>query len=144
MPFIKSLNLLVSFFTPERVASLLLGRPFYQEFKSETPSESARKFLEFFESTFGTVHPEFYQGSYSQVRSRSRALSQKQALELAKRETRWMIALLYASEHDHTDAFYRYVLSKVFETTEPLSDPIVSFPFWQKKMRSCGREIYKQ
>ncbi|KAJ3345204.1 transcription initiation factor IIB [Entophlyctis luteolus] len=51
------------------------------------PQAAAARFLLDYESKHGTSHPAFFQGSYSQ------------ALEIAKRELRCLLVLLYSAEH---------------------------------------------
>ncbi|CAH3168286.1 unnamed protein product [Porites lobata] len=58
-----------------------------------TPLEDVLQFKAEFEKEFGSVHPTFYQGSYSQ------------ALDDAKRELRFLLVYLHSSEHQDTDQF---------------------------------------
>ncbi|KAI8807186.1 thioredoxin-like protein [Cladochytrium replicatum] len=66
---------------------------------STDPRAAAARFLLDFESTYGRIHPHFYQGTYSQ------------ALDLAKREIRYFLAILHSEEHDDTEEFCRTVLT---------------------------------
>ncbi|KAJ3014820.1 FAS-associated factor 2 [Thoreauomyces humboldtii] len=65
---------------------------------SRDPRAAAARFVLDFEQTFGTVHPDFFQGTYAQ------------ALQKAKTEVRYLIAYLHSVEHDDTEAFCRGTL----------------------------------
>ncbi|KAJ3191565.1 hypothetical protein HK101_007603, partial [Irineochytrium annulatum] len=66
---------------------------------STDPQAAAARFLLDFEHLYGTAHPEFFQGTYSQ------------ALDVAKRELRYLLVILQSSEHDDTDEFNRTTLT---------------------------------
>lgn len=60
------------------------------------PRSEADRFLRDFESTYGTIHPDFFsEGGYTQ------------ALNTAKNELKYMLAILSSEEHDDHDKFYR-------------------------------------
>lgn len=59
------------------------------------PRSEADRFLRDFESTYGTVHPDFFEGSYTQ------------ALDTSKKELKYMMVILQSEEHDDNDAFCR-------------------------------------
>ncbi|KAI9340207.1 thioredoxin-like protein [Obelidium mucronatum] len=63
------------------------------------PQATAARFLLDYESKYGTNHPAFFQGTYSQ------------ALEVSKRELRCLLVVLYCAEHDDMDTFCNQVLS---------------------------------
>ncbi|XP_068707194.1 FAS-associated factor 2-like [Montipora foliosa] len=58
-----------------------------------TPLEDVLHFKAEFEKDYGTTHPTFYQGSYSQ------------ALNDAKRELRFLLVYLHSSDHQDTEEF---------------------------------------
>lgn len=78
------------------IVSLVWPRAFEAE---TTPLEDVLKFKTEFEAEYGTVHPTFYQGSYSQ------------ALNDAKRELRFLLVYLHSSEHQDTDKFCRSTMT---------------------------------
>ncbi|KAG1472325.1 hypothetical protein G6F56_001605 [Rhizopus delemar] len=63
------------------------------------PRSEADRFLRDFESTYGTIHPDFFEGSYTQ------------ALNVAKKELKYLVVILESEEHDDNDAFCRAVLT---------------------------------
>ncbi|XP_031572121.1 FAS-associated factor 2-like [Actinia tenebrosa] len=60
-----------------------------------TALDDVLHFKKEFEEKYGTVHPNFYQGTYSQV------------LNDAKRELRFVLVYLHSDDHQHTPAFCR-------------------------------------
>lgn len=63
--------------------------------RTDDPRAAAARFLLDFEQKYGRTHPEFYQGTYNQ------------ALDAAKRDMRYFLAVLQSEEHDETEAFTR-------------------------------------
>ncbi|TPX69269.1 hypothetical protein SpCBS45565_g02606 [Spizellomyces sp. 'palustris'] len=75
--------------------------PAAQTRRSTTPGDSkaaAARFLLDFEQTYGTQHPQFFQGTYTQ------------ALQKAKSEIRYLLVYLHSPEHDDTSGFCRQTL----------------------------------
>ncbi|KAJ3125168.1 hypothetical protein HK098_000542 [Nowakowskiella sp. JEL0407] len=69
------------------------------------PKEAAARFLLDFESFYGRLHPDFFQGTY------------QQAIELAKREIRYCLIYLHSEEHDDTEEFCKNTISSERLTT---------------------------
>ncbi|KAJ3214026.1 hypothetical protein HDU67_002170 [Dinochytrium kinnereticum] len=67
--------------------------------QSTDPQAAASKFLLDFEQAYGSTHPNFFQGTYSQ------------ALDVAKRELRYLLVYLQSSDHDDTPSFNRNTLT---------------------------------
>lgn len=63
------------------------------------PKQAVARFRTNFESLYGTRHPPFYEGSYSQ------------ALNDAKQNYRFLLVVLQSDEHDDTNSFNSQVLS---------------------------------
>lgn len=61
----------------------------------QDPRTVAARFLREFELKYGETHIDFFQGGYSQ------------ALEIARRDLRFLLVVLQSDEHDDTDAFCR-------------------------------------
>ncbi|CAG8825128.1 9859_t:CDS:2, partial [Dentiscutata erythropus] len=59
------------------------------------------QFIQNFEEKYGTVHPDFFHGSYSQ------------ALDTAKRDFRFFMVILESGEHDDNAKFNRETLTSV-------------------------------
>lgn len=72
--------------------TLILGK---EEIKRITGSEFAQNY----EKEFGKIHPEFFQGTYTQ------------ALEKGKREAKWVLIALYIKEHPGNKMFCKNVIS---------------------------------
>lgn len=72
----------------------LLYRPSITAPRRDARSEADR-FLRDFESTYGTTHPEFFDGGYTQ------------ALTMAKRDLLYLLVFLSSEEHDDHDKFCR-------------------------------------
>ncbi|KAJ3412089.1 FAS-associated factor 2 [Chytridiales sp. JEL 0842] len=66
---------------------------------SNDPQAAAARFLLDFEQAYGATHPIFFQGTYTQ------------ALEVAKREIRYLLVILNSSDHDDTPEFNRNTLT---------------------------------
>ncbi|KAI9034634.1 ubiquitin-related domain-containing protein, partial [Hyaloraphidium curvatum] len=66
--------------------------------RTDDPRAAAARFLLDFEQKYGRQHPEFFQGTYNQ------------ALDAAKRDLKYFLAVLQSEEHDDTEAFTRQVL----------------------------------
>jgi FAS-associated factor 2 len=77
-----------------QLAIRLLHRPSITPPRRDPRSEADR-FLREFESNYGTRHPEFFPGGYSQ------------ALAKAKEELKYLLVILQSDEHDDTDKFCR-------------------------------------
>ncbi|KAJ3102579.1 hypothetical protein HDU97_000448 [Phlyctochytrium planicorne] len=67
--------------------------------QSTDPQAAASRFLLDFEHTYGSVHPHFFQGTYSQ------------ALDVAKRELRYLLVYLQSPDHDDTPEFNRKTMA---------------------------------
>ncbi|KAL1925165.1 uncharacterized protein VTP21DRAFT_48 [Calcarisporiella thermophila] len=67
--------------------------------RRQDPGAAAARFLQEFEENYGTEHPDFFAGGY------------RQALDTAKRELRYFIAILQSDEHDDTPEFCRTTLT---------------------------------
>ncbi|KAJ3107155.1 FAS-associated factor 2 [Phlyctochytrium bullatum] len=67
--------------------------------QSSDPQAAAARFLLDFEAAYGRNHPTFFQGTYSQ------------ALDVAKRELRYLLVYLQSSDHDDTPVFNRNTLT---------------------------------
>ncbi|CDH57473.1 ubx domain protein [Lichtheimia corymbifera JMRC:FSU:9682] len=65
----------------------------------QDPRTVAARFLREFELKYGETHIDFFQGGYSQ------------ALEIARRDLRFLLVVLQSDEHDDTDAFCRQTLT---------------------------------
>ncbi|KAI9199354.1 thioredoxin-like protein [Polychytrium aggregatum] len=117
--FIVSLfSFLLSFLypgTPGRLGSSRRAAP-----NNNDPQAASARFLLNFEQKYGSVHPPFFQGTYTQ------------ALETAKRELRYLLVLLHSEEHDDTEAFNRQVLS-----SDVMTEFLTSrrFIFWAGDIR---------
>lgn len=61
----------------------------------QDPRTVAARFLREFELKYGETHIDFFQGGYSQ------------ALEIARRDLRFLLVVLQSDEHDDTDTFCR-------------------------------------
>ncbi|KAI8970032.1 UBX domain-containing protein [Mycotypha africana] len=78
----------------------LIYRPTITPPRRRDPRSEADRFLQNFESTYGTIHPDFFSdGGYMQ------------ALKTAKDELKYMMAILCSEEHDDNDTFCRQVLA---------------------------------
>ncbi|TPX32965.1 hypothetical protein SmJEL517_g03990 [Synchytrium microbalum] len=66
---------------------------------SNDTQAAAARFLLNFEQAYGTAHPEFFQGTYSQ------------ALEHAKKEAKCLLAVLHSEDHDDTETFCKTILT---------------------------------
>ncbi|RUS30754.1 thioredoxin-like protein [Jimgerdemannia flammicorona] len=75
------------------------ARPGATQAARQDPASVAARFLLDFETHYGNVHPNFHQGGYSQ------------ALEIAKRDLKFLVVVLQSDEHDETEAFCRDTLS---------------------------------
>ncbi|RUP49062.1 hypothetical protein BC936DRAFT_143375 [Jimgerdemannia flammicorona] len=71
------------------------ARPGATQAARQDPASVAARFLLDFETHYGNVHPNFHQGGYSQ------------ALEIAKRDLKFLVVVLQSDEHDETEAFCR-------------------------------------
>ncbi|KAI9355076.1 ubiquitin-related domain-containing protein [Zopfochytrium polystomum] len=70
-----------------------------QSASSNDPQAAAARFLLSYEQLYGTEHPQFFLGTYSQ------------ALDVAKRELRYLFVILHSPDHDDTDVgFHRETL----------------------------------
>ncbi|KAI8849474.1 hypothetical protein BC829DRAFT_182361 [Chytridium lagenaria] len=67
--------------------------------QSTDPQAAAARFLLDFEVAYGVSHPNFFQGTYSQ------------ALDVAKRELRYLFVYLQSSDHDDTPDFNRNTMT---------------------------------
>jgi len=83
--------------------SSLVGMPPRAVSQSADPRGDVAAFCNQWEADYGTVHPPFHRGSYSQV------------LEEAKRELKFLMVYLHCEEHQDTNRF----------CTEVLSNPLV-------------------
>lgn len=63
---------------------------------SSDPVEDVMNFIRSYEEQYGTSHPVFYQGSYSQ------------ALSDAKQELRFLLVYLHKTDSQQTDDWCRY------------------------------------
>lgn len=63
------------------------------------PTENVASFICDYDQTYGSQHPTFYVGTYSQ------------ALNEAKKELKFVIVYLHGSEHQDTERFCRETLS---------------------------------
>lgn len=71
----------------------------HSERKSINPRDTAARFIRQFEETYGNEHAvEFFEGGYSQ------------ALDLAKRDLRFLVVVLNSPHHDDNSAFCRDVI----------------------------------
>ncbi|CAG8478610.1 10070_t:CDS:2 [Ambispora gerdemannii] len=67
--------------------------------RNQDPRAAAAQFKREFEEKYGTIHPDFFEGSYAQ------------ALERAKRELQFLMVILQTDEHDHTARFNNETLT---------------------------------
>ncbi|KAL0072882.1 hypothetical protein J3Q64DRAFT_1823780 [Phycomyces blakesleeanus] len=67
--------------------------------RNQDPQVLANEFLSEYEEKYGTTHPTFFQGGYSQ------------ALEVARRELRFLWVILQCDDHDATPKFCSEILS---------------------------------
>ncbi|CAG8654469.1 11074_t:CDS:2 [Ambispora leptoticha] len=67
--------------------------------RNQDPRAAAIQFKREFEEKYGTAHPDFFEGSYSQ------------ALEHAKRELQFLMVILQTDEHDYTIRFNNETLT---------------------------------
>ncbi|KAI7893935.1 thioredoxin-like protein [Mucor mucedo] len=81
-----------------QLTARLLYRPSITAPRRDARSEADR-FLRDFESTYGTTHPDFFEGGYTQ------------ALNVAKRDLVFLLVFLSSEEHDDHDAFCRTTLT---------------------------------
>ena len=78
------------------VLTFLLGK---EQVKSISGPTSANEFKAFFDSTYGTMHPTFFIGSYSQL------------LEKGKRESKWILVAFYAPDHPGNTDFCKEIIA---------------------------------
>ena len=71
----------------------LFGFPPRRRSTVRDPQRDVSKFVQDFESTYGSEHPEFFAGSYSQV------------LEEAKKELKFLLVYLHSEDHQDADRF---------------------------------------
>jgi FAS-associated factor 2 len=77
----------------------LFGFPPRRRSTVRDPQRDVSKFVAEFEEAYGSEHPEFFVGSYSQV------------LEEAKKELKFLLIYLHSEDHQDTDRFCTDVLS---------------------------------
>ncbi|CEG76060.1 hypothetical protein RMATCC62417_11005 [Rhizopus microsporus] len=81
------------------ITARLFHKPITTNEPRHDPRSEADRFLRNFESTYGTIHPSFFEGSYTQ------------ALNTSKKESKYMMVILISEEHDDNDAFCRSILT---------------------------------
>lgn len=86
-------------FVDNNLIARLLYRPSITAPRRDARSEADR-FLRDFEHTYGTTHPTFYEGGYTQ------------ALTTAKKELKYALIVLCSEEHDDNDTFCKETLSQ--------------------------------
>ncbi|KAI9361780.1 thioredoxin-like protein [Pilaira anomala] len=81
-----------------QIAAHLLYRPSITASRRDPRSEADR-FLRDFEFTYGTTHPKFFEGGYTQ------------ALRVAKQDLVYLVVFLSSEEHDDHDTFCRETMT---------------------------------
>ncbi|RHZ89137.1 hypothetical protein Glove_18g112 [Diversispora epigaea] len=87
----------------QAVLYFIIPRPVISDIQANRTRDSrlTTQFIQNFEEKYGTVHPEFFHGSYSQ------------ALDTAKRDFRFFMVILESDEHDDNAKFNRETLTSV-------------------------------